>query len=163
MNSQAISPIYYHLWLISLVNHGSTAYEVPHNFCLSKISTNESPQVNIDWAGILLERATNQSLDQYFKEHIFKPLGITDISLFPDESMKSRLAFMHNRATDGSLSRRDHLLHRPLIAKSAEDIKACLNSGGAGGFAKPTEYCSTFCSIFYFSFSFLRMNLKRTS
>lgn len=97
-------------------------------------------QINIDWAGVLVERATGLSLNDYLHQHIFKPLELTNISMIPTQSMKANLAYMNYRSPDGRLSGRDHLLRRPLIVESAEDIRSCFNSGGAGCFAKPQEY-----------------------
>lgn len=96
------------------------------------------PQVGIDWAGILVERVTGLSLNDYFQRYIFEPLGLKNISFIPNESMKKNLAYMHQRAPNGQLSRRDHLLHRSLIVRPGDD---CFHSGGAGCFAKPQEYC----------------------
>ncbi|WDK22748.1 beta-lactamase [Colletotrichum graminicola] len=60
--------------------------------------------------------------------------------MFPTPSMKAQLAYMHHRRPDGEIVARDHLLHRPLIVQSEEEIRQCFNSGGAGIFAKPQEY-----------------------
>ncbi|KAE8445798.1 hypothetical protein EG329_012856 [Mollisiaceae sp. DMI_Dod_QoI] len=97
--------------------------------------------INIDWAGIALERVTGKSLNDYLHENIFKPLGLNDISMIPTKSMKSKLAYMNQRHPNGSLIGRDHLLRRPLVVESAEEISSCFNSGGAGIFAKPRDYC----------------------
>ena len=99
--------------------------------------------VSIDWAGILLERATGQSLNDYMHKNIFEPLGLKNISMFPNEDMKKNLAYMNRRAPDGQLSPSDHLFRRPLIVNTADEVKNSFNSGGAGCFAKPQEYCST--------------------
>lgn len=80
------------------------------------------------------------SLNDYIQEHICKPLGLENVNMFPNENMKKHLAYMHQRAPNGKLSHRDHLLRRPLTITSEEDKKAILNSGGAGMFAKPQEY-----------------------
>ena len=98
--------------------------------------------VNIDWAGIAVERVSGLSLNEYFQKHIFEPLGITEISMFPSDEMKSRLASMHQWDVDGTLRERDHLHRRAMIAKSDHEKKHILNSGGAGCFAKPTENLS---------------------
>ena len=45
------------------------------------------------------------SLNDYFQEHIFKPMGVKNINMFPTEHMKENLAWMHTRAPDGKLSR----------------------------------------------------------
>ncbi|KAF7624858.1 beta-lactamase class C and other penicillin binding protein [Aspergillus flavus] len=103
--------------------------------------------VNIDWAGLLVERVTGLSLNDYFHQNIFEPLDLHNISMFPNASMKSRLAHMNSRAPDGQLSPRDHLLRRPLIVEDARDIACCFNSGGAGCFAKPQEYCQILATL----------------
>jgi len=58
--------------------------------------------------------------------------------------MKAHLAYMHQRAPDGTLSGRDHLLRLPLTLQTEEEKRRCFNSGGAGCFAKPQEYCRKF-------------------
>jgi len=55
--------------------------------------------------------------------------------------MRAKLAYMNGRSPDGQLFPRDHLLHRPLVVREQADIDRCVNSGGAGCFAKPQEYC----------------------
>ncbi|KAK4902646.1 hypothetical protein LTR27_000584 [Elasticomyces elasticus] len=97
--------------------------------------------VGIDWAGFCVERTTKQSLNEYFQQHIFSPLGLKNMSMFPPASMKAKLAYMNGRGPDGILFPRDHLLHRSLVVTDQEDISRCSNSGGAGCFAKPQEYC----------------------
>lgn len=106
-------------------------------------------QVNMDWAGVILERATGKKLNEYIQENICKPLGLEQLTMFPTEQMKKHLVYMHQRGTDGKLSRRDHLQRRNLTATTAEQQKAIFNSGGAGMFAKPQEYCreSLFLSL----------------
>jgi CubicO group peptidase (beta-lactamase class C family) len=103
--------------------------------------------VNIDFAGFCVERVTGLSLNQYFQENIFQPLGLENISMFPNKEMKERLAYMNARALDGQLSPRDHLLHRPLVVENQDDINSCVNSGGAGCFAKPREYCQILAAL----------------
>ena len=80
------------------------------------------------------------SLNDYMQKHIFAPLGVQNITMFPTAEMKENLAYMHHRAPDGTISVRDHPMHRSLTV-SEQDIKACFNSGGAGCFAEPREFC----------------------
>ena len=96
-------------------------------------------KTNIDWAGLVLERVTKMTLNDYMQEHICKPLGLTNVNMFPTEDMKRHLAFMNQRRPDGKLAPRDHLLRRPLTAERT----GVLNSGGAGMYAKPQEYART--------------------
>ncbi|KAL3478512.1 beta-lactamase/transpeptidase-like protein [Aspergillus californicus] len=95
--------------------------------------------INIDWAGIVLERLTGQSLNSYIGEHIFKPLGLTQISMLPSEQMKTKLAYMHQRDTAGRISQRDHLLRRPLIVEGKE-ADSVFGSGGAGCYSTARDY-----------------------
>ncbi|KAJ5471301.1 Beta-lactamase [Penicillium desertorum] len=105
--------------------------------------------VNIDWAGELIMRASGLGLDDYFHKHIFQPLGIKDISMFPSADMKARLAYVNQRSPDGKLSLREggHPFKRALKVESEEDIKATFNSGGAGCFAVPSEYCKILAAL----------------
>lgn len=80
-------------------------------------------------------------LNAYFLKNIFEPLGLKNITMFPNEEMKSQLASMHQRWGSGKLEERDHLYRRPLMAETEEEQDRIFNSGGAGCFAKPAEYC----------------------
>ena len=86
------------------------------------------------------ERISGMSVNDYFQQHIFQPLGITNISMFPSQSMKDNLAYMHQKTPDGRIHQRNHLYRRPLMI-NGEEISKTYNSAGAGCFAKPTE-CS---------------------
>lgn len=102
------------------------------------------PQTGIDWAGLAVERTTGLNLDAYIQKHILQPLGIKDMSMFPNKDMRNRLAYMHTRDPDGTIRPRDHLLRIPLVINPDNEFETRLvfNSGGAGMFAKPQEYCS---------------------
>ncbi|KLJ11391.1 beta-lactamase [Blastomyces silverae] len=95
---------------------------------------------SIDWAGIAVERITGLLLNDYFHKYIFEPLGLKNITMLPSAEMKAKLAYMHSRNPDGTLSQRDHLLRWPLLAKNKEETKGMLNSGGAGCFSNPQDY-----------------------
>lgn len=95
--------------------------------------------VNIDWAGIALERTTGMSLNNYCHKNIFEPLGLKNISMFPTAEMKRKLAFMNHRKSDGSLVARDHLLRKPLVVEPSA-VDGVLNSGGAGAFSTASDY-----------------------
>ncbi|KAJ5670846.1 beta-lactamase/transpeptidase-like protein [Penicillium maclennaniae] len=99
--------------------------------------------VSIDWAGIALERATGLTLNAYLQEYVFQPLGIKDMSMIPSHDMRRRIAYMNYRNPDGTLRARDHLLRAPLVVDpdNKTEVARVFNSGGAGMFAKPQEYC----------------------
>ncbi|KIV91197.1 hypothetical protein PV10_05761 [Exophiala mesophila] len=105
--------------------------------------------INIDWAGQLIERASGKKLNDYFQDHIFKPLGLKQINMFPDEVMKRNLAYMNSRAADGSLRLHPsgHLNRKPLYATTKEEIDGTFQQGGAGCFAKPTEYVQIIATL----------------
>lgn len=102
--------------------------------------------VGLDWAGVLVERASSLSLEEYFQQFILRPLGIESITFFPSMDMKMNLAHMHQRDKDGTLSVTDHLYRYPLLPcrPGMEKQRFCM--GGAGCFGKPVEYCSMFPS-----------------
>ena len=60
--------------------------------------------INIDWVGKAVEQASGQSLDQYFRDHIFGPLGMSDSGFVLRPDQRERLASMHARQPDGSLA-----------------------------------------------------------
>lgn len=97
----------------------------------------------VDWAGIAVERISGLALNAYFQKHIFEPLGIKDMTMFPSKDMKDRLAYMHTRAPDGIIRPRDHLFRIPLVINPDNVAETCrvFNSGGAGLFGTPQEYC----------------------
>ncbi|KAJ5752537.1 hypothetical protein N7520_009454 [Penicillium odoratum] len=97
--------------------------------------------VNIDWVGVVIERVTKKSLNDYFHQYIFEPLGLSHISMIPTSEMKDRLAYMHHRDLKGRIWPRDHLLRRALTAESKSELESYFNSGGAGCFSTPEDYC----------------------
>ena len=88
-------------------------------------------------------------LNDYFQKHIFQPLGLKNISMFPDEKMKSQLAHMHQKDSSGVMHGRDHLNRRPLVADK-QDIPKIYHSAGAGCFARPLEYCGPSEDVVFF-------------
>lgn len=99
-------------------------------------------QVNLDWAGLALERATKTRLNDYMQKNIFQPLGLENINMFPTPSMKERLVHLHQRGADGKLTRRDHLHRRVLAVESKEAKDLIFQSGGAGLFSTTADYGS---------------------
>ena len=96
--------------------------------------------VGIDWAGTIVERVSGMSLNEYFQNNIFEPLGIVNINMFPPQSMKDKLAYMHQRDSSGNIFQRNHLHRRPLMV-DGEAKTQTYNSAGAGCYARPVEYC----------------------
>jgi CubicO group peptidase (beta-lactamase class C family) len=59
---------------------------------------------NVDFAGKAVEAISGQSLDDYLREHIFSPLGMKDAGFRLTAEKRSRLAAMHVRQADGSIT-----------------------------------------------------------
>lgn len=108
--------------------------------------------VNIDWVGELIARVSGLKLNDYLIKNVLEPIGVKDITMFPNEDMKNRLALMHQRSPDGSLKLREgnHIMKAPLDAKTPEEINAIFNSGGGGLYGVPSEYCSRSTNLLKF-------------
>ena len=82
--------------------------------------------INIDWAGKMIEAVSGQRLGEYFREHLFGPLGMTDTAFRITDGMRARLARIHQRAEDGTLE--------PQMAlEIAQDPEFQMGGGGLYG------------------------------
>lgn len=59
--------------------------------------------ISLDWVGKLVEAVSGQSLEVYFRENIFAPLGMKDTGFLIGSEQKSRIATAAQRQPDGSL------------------------------------------------------------
>jgi len=59
---------------------------------------------NMDWCGQVVEGITGMRLGEVFQKHIFDPLGISDMTFELNDDLRARLAIMHARNGDGSLT-----------------------------------------------------------
>ena len=59
---------------------------------------------NIDWCGRIVESIRGKRLGEVMNERIFAPLGMEDIAFSLTPSMRSRLAVIHQRESDVSLT-----------------------------------------------------------
>src|SRR5216683_3854689 len=60
--------------------------------------------VNTDWVGRLVEAMSGQTLDAYFRDKIFAPLGMRDSGYVTSDEQRSRQARVHLRQADGTLA-----------------------------------------------------------
>ncbi len=60
--------------------------------------------LNIDWAGQVVEGITGKRLGEVMQERIFEPLGMTGSAFTFSPDMGARLATVHQREADGSLT-----------------------------------------------------------
>ena len=97
--------------------------------------------VATDVLGIAVERLSGQSLGDYFREHIFAPLGMVDTGFDLDEANRARLA--DNYAyTPGSRPRR---FERG--AQSKHFAPATFHSGGGGLVSSVADYHRFCCML----------------
>jgi CubicO group peptidase (beta-lactamase class C family) len=59
--------------------------------------------INMDWVGRAVEAVSDQSLEIYFREHIFEPLDMADTGFLIGSAQRARVATMYNRKEDASL------------------------------------------------------------
>ena len=85
---------------------------------------------SMDWVGKLVEQVSDQSLEVYFRENIFAPLGMTDSGFLIGSAQKKRLATFANRRPDGSLA------PAPFEIPQRPEFFA----GGSGAFSTPRDY-----------------------
>ncbi len=62
---------------------------------------------NIDWAGQVVEGVANMRLGEFMQKRIFEPLEIADTAFSMSSNMRTRLALIHKREADGSLTPMD--------------------------------------------------------
>ncbi|MBV8701224.1 serine hydrolase domain-containing protein [Bradyrhizobium sp.] len=62
---------------------------------------------NIDWVGQVVEGITGKRLGEVFAERIFAPLGMESTTFEIDDKVRSKLAGMHARNADGTLTPMD--------------------------------------------------------
>lgn len=58
--------------------------------------------INTDWLGKLIEQVSGQTLEDYFHQHIFQPLGMTDTFFNVPPEKQARVVALHQRQEDGS-------------------------------------------------------------
>jgi CubicO group peptidase (beta-lactamase class C family) len=91
-----------------------------------------------DYVGLLIERVSGISLEQFMKENLWDPLGIKDMTFNPSKrpDMKARLADMSLRGEDGKVAFSDPPL--PYHDENKDYVEGCM--GGQGSFVSPEEY-----------------------
>lgn len=87
--------------------------------------------INIDWLGLVLEKATSKRLSVLLKEKILEPCNMRDTVFDLTDSLKQRLAIIHVRDQSGKLSpARDITLPNP----------SPIDMGGHGLHCTVTDY-----------------------
>jgi len=95
---------------------------------------------SIDLLGRLVEVVSGKTLDQFFEERIFRPLGMKDSAFFVPEDKWNRLAVLYSPKTGGGLER------STLPAQESFKKKPALFLGGAGSVSTLDDY-ARFCMM----------------
>ncbi len=92
---------------------------------------------NTDILGVVIEKASGQSLDAFFHTRIFEPLKMVDTQFFLPPAERDRLAAVYSLAEDGTLSRAPD----PDTGQGAyvDGPRMCF-SGGAGLLSTASDY-----------------------
>ena len=97
--------------------------------------------VSLDWAGVLLERATHLRLNDYLQLHVFAPLHLHHITMFPNPVQRAQLAHMNQKLPGSKIHTTDHPYRAPLTVPLSDSAHTSIHhSPGAGLFARPTDY-----------------------
>ena len=94
---------------------------------------------SIDYAGLLIERVTSKSLEEYMKENLWEPLGIKNMTfnLGRRPDLKAKQAELSKRDdTTGKMRSTD--ARHPYVDGNGDEVTDCM--GGQGAFASPEEY-----------------------
>ena len=85
---------------------------------------------SIDWVGRIVEAISGDSLDVYFRQHIFDPLGMNDTTFVLTPRQREREASAHRRGPNGALTA------EPLEQSSPRQSF----SGGGGIYSTAPDY-----------------------
>lgn len=86
--------------------------------------------ISMDWVGKLVEAVSDQSLEVYFRENIFSPLGMKDTGFLIGSEQKRRVASFHSRRAKGGLE--------PAPFEMPQRPEFFM--GGGGAFSTPRDY-----------------------
>ncbi|MDE3177091.1 MAG: beta-lactamase family protein [Pseudomonadota bacterium] len=81
--------------------------------------------LSIDWLGMVIEAIVGERLDAILHEYVLAPLGMCATAHMPTPDMRARLAAMHQREADGSLT--------PLDIAPRETLEVVPGGGGLYG------------------------------
>ncbi|HEY1746412.1 MAG TPA: serine hydrolase domain-containing protein [Xanthobacteraceae bacterium] len=94
----------------------------------------------LDWAGKLVEFASGEPLDVYFRQHIFDPLGMNDTAFVISPAQQAREASGHRRMPDGSLMAEPR--ERQMVAPHRF-------SGGGGIYSSAPDYLTFISALLH--------------
>ena len=86
--------------------------------------------ISVDWLGRLVEKMSGQSLEAYFRQRVFEPLGMEDTYFNVPPGKHPRLASLSQRKEDGGLAEQPRQPVKPVE----------FFSGGGGLFSTAADY-----------------------
>jgi len=97
--------------------------------------TNFAYGFSTDCVGFIVEQLSGKSLEQYFQDHIFHPLGITSASFCLTPALKERLLPLSYRTKNGTVERWNG---PPVVDQDPEHVRVHL--GAIGLYASQKDY-----------------------
>ena len=91
--------------------------------------------LSMDVQGAIIEKLSGQTLPDFMRERIFKPLGMVDTDFYVPAEKASRLATLYRHTKSEGLT----VMERPLLGRDATRIPK-LASGGGGLFSTAADY-----------------------
>ncbi|KAF7357690.1 hypothetical protein MVEN_00814700 [Mycena venus] len=88
-----------------------------------------------DCVGFIVERLSGKTLEQYFQDHIFEPLGITSASFYLTPLLKDRLLPLSFRTKSGDIER----WKGPSVIEQ-DPTRVRVHFGGVGLYASQKDY-----------------------
>ncbi len=93
--------------------------------------------ISTDWLGKLVEKVSGQTLEDYFRVHIFQPLGMTDTFFDVPPEKQVRVVALHQRQEDGSFVEPPPQPFKPVR----------FFSGGGGLYSTASDYLKFACML----------------
>jgi methyl acetate hydrolase len=122
----------YPLWDANVVRYLKFAHrhkDLPRRPLLFEPGTKWAYGASLDYVGRMVEIASGQNLDRYFRDRITGPLGMNDTTFWLDEKQRAREASLHVREAG-------RLIPQPL----EKQIPQTTFSGGGGIYSTAPDY-----------------------
>ena len=98
----------YEIWNENAARYASSGHATDDDFLDVPLAFDPGTKweygISTDILGVLVEAISGQSLDDYFREHIFIPLGMSDTYFIVPEEKLARLATAYSRSEQGELT-----------------------------------------------------------
>jgi methyl acetate hydrolase len=93
--------------------------------------------LGLDHAGELISRLMGRSLEDIFQAEIFRPLGLSSLSLFPDDSNRAMECVLFDSDTGGA-----QVIRGDVWGKTNKKADVTFQSGGSGLYGTAADFLS---------------------